>query len=253
MAPLFMRGSITLLKKTSNFLRQNSGSKVAQILVCVIVVLSAGRITERAEGREENFSTLRQKAIVEKALTGDTVRLKSGKTLRYIGIEAYPMQSKIPLVREYGEKARAFNEFMVGGREIQIEWDSKIRDELNNLLGYVFLDNGRFVNLEILKAGHAKLRLRAPNIHYAAELRKGESIAQHHKEGIWKKEPENPFPDAFYIGEKNTKLYYRPNSPELSKIPEAQWVRFNSRVDAKMAGYRPCPSCRESSTDELEA
>jgi micrococcal nuclease len=198
-------------------------------------------------------SETRQKAVVESVPSGDTVRLKGGKTLRYVGIEAYPMQSKIPLVREYGEKAQAFNESMVLGKEIQIEWDSKIRDERNNLLGYAFLDDGRFVNLEIIKAGHAKTRVRAPNIRYAAELRKAESVAQRNKQGIWEKEPKNPLQNTSYIGEKNTKLYYRPDSPELSRIPEAQWVHFNSRVDAKAAGYRACPTCRESSSTELEA
>jgi len=173
--------------------------------------------------------------------------------LRYIGIEAYPVQSKILLVREYGEKARTFNESLVGGKNIQIEWDSKIRDERNNLLGYVFLEDGRFVNLEILKAGQAKTRLRAPNTHYAAKLRQGESFAQRNRQGLWEKEPEDPSLNSPYIGEKNTKLYYRPDSPELSKIPEANWVHFNSRVDAKAAGYRACPSCREASTNEFEA
>ena len=163
------------------------------------------------------------------------------------------MQSKILLVREYGEKAQAFNESLVGGKEIQIEWGSKIRNEHNDLLGYVFLDDGRFVNLEILKAGHAKVRLRAPNTRYAAELRQGESVAQRNRQGIWVKEPEDTFQSAPYVGEKNTKLYYRPDSPELSKIPEANLVRFNSRVDAKAAGYRLCPTCREDSTSELEA
>ncbi len=199
-------------------------------------------------------SVARQKVVIEKAIAGDTALLKSGKTLRYIGLEAYPPQSKNLLIREYGEKARVFNESLVGGKEIWIEWDSKIRSERDDLLGYVFLDDGRFVNLEILKAGLAKTRIRAPNTHYAAELRKVEGNAQRNRQGIWEKEPENLSQNTPYIiGEKNTKLYYRPDSPELSKIPEAQWVRFNSRVDAKAAGYRPCPGCRASSADELES
>ena len=198
-------------------------------------------------------SIARQKAVVEKVLTGDSVRLKSGKTLRYIGIEAYPLQSKDLLVREYGQKAQTFNESLVSGKEIQIEWDSKIRDEHNNLLGYVFLADGRFVNLEMVKTGHAKIRLRAPNTHYAAELREAEGMAQRNQLGVWEKEPKDSLNNVPYVGEKNTKLYYRPNSPELSRIPQANLVYFNSRVDAKAAGYRACPTCHENSTEEMEA
>ena len=162
------------------------------------------------------------------------------------------MQSKVLLVREYGEKAELFNESLVGGKEIQIEWDSKIRDEHNNLLGYVFLEDGRFVNLEILKAGHAKTRIRVPNTHYAAELREGESGAQRSRLGIWEKEPPSDLNKKGFVGEKNTKIYYRPDSPELARIPEANLVHFNSRVDAKAAGYRVCPTCRETSATEYE-
>ena len=197
-------------------------------------------------------SVPRQTAIVEKALTGDTIQLRGGKTLKYIGLESYPLQSKVLLVRECGEKARAFNDSLVAGRKVSLEWGSRIRDKRDNLLAYVFLEDGRFVNQEIISAGHAKTRILAPNLAYAAELRDAESKARQKKRGLWEKEPDNPFGDSQYIGEKNTKLYYRPNSPELERIPEAQLVRFRSRVDAKAAGYRACPTCREASPDESE-
>ena len=59
----------------------------------------------------------------------------------------------------------------------------------------------------------------------------------------------NPFLKSEYIGEKNTKIYYFPTSPELERIPEAQLVTFRSRVEAKAAGYRPCSTCKEGAGD----
>ena len=132
---------------------------------------------------------------------------------------------------------------------VDIEWDSRIRDNRNNLLGYVFLKDGRLVNREILAAGQAKSRILAPNTQYAAELRKAEDSAKRNKLGVWEKEPESPYGSKSYIGEKNTKIYYRPNSPELDRIPAAQLVTFESRVDASAAGYRPCATCRADSPD----
>ena len=112
-------------------------------------------------------------------------------------------------------------------------------------MGYVFLEDGTFVNLQILKAGHAKLRMPPPNKRYAADLRYGELEARRARLGLWKEEPENPYLKEEYIGEKNTKVYYFPTSPELEHIPEANFVRFRTRVDAKAAGYRACPTCKE--------
>ena len=194
----------------------------------------------------------RQPATVEKAISGDTILLRGGKTLKYSGIDAYPLQSKVPLIREYGESAKQFNEALVAGKKISVEWDAKIRDEQNRLLGYVYLEDGRFVNKEILLAGQAKTRIRAPNLAYAAELRKAEASAKKQRLGIWREEPKNPYGDTVFIGEKNTKIYYLPNSPELERIPEAQWIYFRSRIEAKAAGYRACSTCKESSADEME-
>jgi hypothetical protein len=106
------------------------------------------------------------------------------------------------------------------------------------------------VNLEMLKAGHARAVVKAPNLKYAADFRKKDMGARRDKLGLWKGEPDNPYIQSEYIGEKNTKLYYFPTSPELERIPEAQLVKFRSRVEAKAAGYRPCGTCHEDEADE---
>lgn len=195
----------------------------------------------------------RQSAFVDSVLTGDTVLLKGGKTLKYAGIECYSPESKIPLSRTYGSQAQAFNNALVGGKKIWIEWGPKLRDKQNRLLGYVFTEDGTFVNEELLREGHAKTRILVPNIRYADEFRDWESKARQAKKGLWEKEPPDPHAGRHYIGEKNTKIYYFPESPELERIPEAQWVYFDSRVDAKAAGYKACFSCRQKGElDESE-
>ena len=136
---------------------------------------------------------------------------------------------------------------LVQGKKIRIQWGPQIRNNRGQLMGYVFLENGTFVNREILKAGHAKAFVRPPNLQYAAEFRQAELEAHRQGRGLWKESAKNPYLETAYIGEKNTKLYYFPNSPELEKIPEANLVEFRSRVEAKAAGYKPCPTCRETS------
>ena len=189
--------------------------------------------------------TGRQEAAVKKVLSGDRVLLEGGKTLRYTGLEAPPLQHLLPLVRQYGEDSRQFNRSLVEGKKIQVEWAPRLRDANNDLLGYVFLEDGTFVNREILKTGHAKKLIVPPNTEYAGEFRHDELDARRAKKGLWKEEPDNPFIKSEYVGEKNTKIFYFPDSPELSDIPAANLVTFRSRVEAKAAGYRACPTCRE--------
>ncbi len=194
-----------------------------------------------------------QSATVDTVLTGDTVRLKGGRILKYAGVEAYSPESRIPLSREYGIRALEYNHKLVSGKKIGIEWGPKLRDKQNRLLGYVFTEDGAFVNELLLREGHAKARIVIPNVRYADEFRDWEGVARKARKGIWEQEPYDPNASTKIIGEKNTKIYYYPDSPELERIPEAQWVIFRSRVDAKAAGYRACFTCRlKGELDESE-
>lgn len=183
--------------------------------------------------------------LVEEALSGSSVRLKGGQVLDYVGVESPPLQSVLPLVRQYGAEAQTFNRSLVHGKPVRLKWDSQIRNDRGHWLAYVFLEDGTFVNLELLKAGHAKVKIQPPNRKYMGEFRRAELAARREKRGLWKEEPENPFIHSEYLGEKSTKIYYFPTSPELEGIPEAHLVKFRSRIEAKAAGYRPCFTCKE--------
>ncbi len=217
--------------------------KQAALLLCLILFQPSHSFS----------SEQRQSATVDTVLTGDSVRLKGGRVLKYSGVDAYSPESAIPLSREYGARALEFNNKLVGGKKIMIEWGPKLRDKQNRLLGYVFTEDGTFVNEELLREGQAKAHIVIPNTRYADEFRDWERQARKAKKGIWEQEPYDPNASTKIIGEKNTKIYYYPDSPELERIPEAQWVVFGSRVDAKAAGYRACFSCRQKGTiDESE-
>ena len=205
-----------------------------------------GSFTTTTPAIAESGTPDRQTARVDEVLSGDTVRLQGGRVLTYAGVQSPALQSIIPLVRQYGNDALEFNRSLVQGKTIQLEWGPQIRDDQGHLLADVFLPDGAFVNLELLKSGHAKLKILAPNKKYSAEFRRAELEARRLKKGLWKEEPENPFIQSEYIGEKNTKVYYFPTSPELDRIPEANLVKFRSRVEAKAAGYRACFACTES-------
>lgn len=188
----------------------------------------------------------RQAAFVQEVLSGDTVRLRGGKTLKYTGVEAPPLQHLIPLVRIYGENSKAFNENLVLNKKIWIDWGKRLRNKHNDLLGYVYLEDETFVNLEIIKAGQAKARSVAPDLIYADPFNQAALNAQRDRLGVWKEEPKNPFIKDAFVGEKNTKIYYLPNSSELERIPQANLVPFRSRVEASAAGYRACSTCKDS-------
>jgi micrococcal nuclease len=186
----------------------------------------------------------RQTVVVREVLTGDTVRLEGGRILRYASLQAPPMQSVIPLVREYGESSMQFNQNLVAGKRVRVEWGNQIRDDRGDLIAFVFLEDDTFVNREILKSGHARAMIVPPNLKYQGEFRRDELAARREKKGMWREEPENPYLKSEFIGDITTKKFHFPTCRLLERIPRAHTTTFNSRVSAVAANFTSCPECR---------
>jgi len=213
---------------------KNPAFKPAALFLFFLVLLSAGHA----------YALEKQTAVVREALTGDTVRLEGGKILRYASLQAPPMQSVIPLVREYGNDSMRFNQNLVAGKRVRVEWGNQVLDDRGDLLGFVYLEDGTFVNREILRSGHARAVIQPPNLKHAGAFRHDEFRARRAKKGMWEKEPENPYLKSEFIGDTATKKFHLPTCRLLEHIPKAHTVTFNSRVSAKAANYQPCPECR---------
>jgi len=88
---------------------------------------------------------------------GDTILLTDGRRVRYIGINAPEVahakygQSAEP----FGKKAFEANKALVYGKKVRLEFDREAKDHYGRLLAYVYLEDGRCVNFELINAGWA--------------------------------------------------------------------------------------------------
>ena len=137
----------------------------------------------------DRISYPRQAYVIE-VIDGDTIRLKGGKLLRYLGINTLEIRVKDSrgdwqeIENYWGRLAYGFNEKLVKGRLVRVEYDKKRKDKYGRLLGYVFLD-GKFINRLLLKEGLALLDIRYPNFRYKEELVNAFKSALDNKRGIW--------------------------------------------------------------------
>lgn len=116
---------------------------------------------------------------VNKVIDGDTVVLKGGEKLRFLGVDA----------PELGEKwsfdSKSYVEEMVLGKKIFVEFGTKSYDVYGRMLGYVWIDRKMLSEL-LLEEGLAKLYiLESDNIQYTQRLKKAEQWAKEHHNGIW--------------------------------------------------------------------
>jgi micrococcal nuclease len=142
-------------------------------------------------------------AVVSPAIAlevmGTVVRVSDGDTLAV----KVPNQSKLEKIRllgidcpevahskndpgqePWGTRAKEFTAKLVLNKPVRIETDIQPRDQYGRLLGYVYVGK-TFLNLELVKNGHAMLLTYAPNVKYVDLFTKAQREAREAGRGMW--------------------------------------------------------------------
>ena len=93
--------------------------------------------------------------FVSRVIDGDTVKLADGSKVRYIGIDTPETRRRVWggwmwAPEPYAKKAKEYNEELVFGKKVRLEFDKEKRDKYRRLLAYVYTPEGKMVNEEIL-------------------------------------------------------------------------------------------------------
>lgn len=121
---------------------------------------------------------------VSEVIDGDTIRLDNGQKVRYIGVNTPETHRTDKITRAMGERARAYNESLVLGKTVRLEFDVQEKDRFGRTLAYVYID-GLFVNAELVSSGYASASPFKPNTKYASLFKKLEQEARYNKKGLW--------------------------------------------------------------------
>jgi len=150
------------------------------------VLLGAALIFIGVGTRQEQNGLVHIRHVVD----GDTVETQRGSRIRYIGIDTPETRHKSAGVWVYdpepfaGEAAR-LNRRLVEGRKVRLEHDVESQDKYGRQLAYVFLEDGTFVNLVLVREGLARVLMIPPNTRYAEEFGQAEARARMQRKGIW--------------------------------------------------------------------
>jgi len=119
-----------------------------------------------------------QLVTVTKVVDGDTIIIKGGYHVRYIGIDS-PERDE-----QYYAEATQLNKDLVEGKQVRLESDVNDRDEYGRLLRYVYVGD-TFVNAEMVRQGWAWSIAYPPDIKYQVYLEAIEKEARKLKRGFW--------------------------------------------------------------------
>lgn len=172
---------------------------------------------------------------------GDTVVLADGTRVRYIGINAPEIARDDMAAERFGPEAWAFNRALVHKKRVRLELDRKRHDQYGRLLAYVFLEDGTFVNKELVRGGYAYYVFRRPNAKYDRLLLSVQQEAMARRVGLWK---------AFrnqretYIGNRNSRRFHRATCDFGKATSTKNRTLLKTRYEAFWAGYSPCKHCK---------
>jgi micrococcal nuclease len=124
-------------------------------------------------------------ALVQQVIDGDTVKLSTGERVRYIGVDTPELHHPRKPVEFYAREAKEFNRRLVEGKRVRLEFDVQRYDRYGRLLAYVYLEDGTFVNAELLRQGYAQLLTIPPNVKYANMFLELQRQARENRRGLW--------------------------------------------------------------------
>lgn len=164
-----------------NFTRvfANSISSFLFISLLFCVSCSPGR-----NPAEVNYLT------VTRVIDGDTFwgtdkELRTVK-VRLLGIDApESRRSAHKEVGYYGKESEEYLKTLLSGTKVRVEYDLERYDQYGRTLAYVYLDDGTFVNADLVKKGFARVMTFPPNVKHADEFIRLQRMARRKKAGMW--------------------------------------------------------------------
>ncbi len=166
---------------------------------------------------------------------GDTIMLRDGTLVRYIGVDSPETAKKYSSSQPFAQKARSANQKLVKNG-VRLEYGPELLDHYERTLAYVYTDDGVFVNAQMLRLGLAWCLFVAPNTDRFDKLLAVQRLAMDEGQGIWANLDKSAGP---VVGNPRSMRFHLPEHYAPTKNARL----FNSVWDAFYDGYAPCATC----------
>jgi micrococcal nuclease len=122
-------------------------------------------------------------ARVTRHTDGDTLWLSGVGKVRLIGVDTPEVYGGVEC---FGREASAFVERLLPlGSRVRYVLGVEERDRYGRALAYVYLDDGRFLNLVLVRRGYAQPLTVPPNVEFAERFAAAARRARASRAGLW--------------------------------------------------------------------
>jgi micrococcal nuclease len=166
-------------------------TKLLKNVVYTLLIILSSSCQIQDAGIESNFIQPREAFLpVTKIIDGDTFWVGNGSEkglkIRFIGIDA--PESRRMFNKEigyYGKEAKIYLTDLLTNKKVRLVSDVDPLDQYGRTLSYVYLEDGTFVNAELIRNGYAVLMTVPPNVKFAEQFSQHQLEARDKKRGLW--------------------------------------------------------------------
>jgi len=126
----------------------------------------------------------KEETLVIRVIDGDTIKIESGESVRYIGIDTPETVHPSKPVECYGKEASDKNKELVDGKCVKLEKDISDIDKYYRLLRYIYIDN-IFVNDYLVRQGYACASEYPPDVKFSEQFCEAQNEAEDNERGLW--------------------------------------------------------------------
>jgi micrococcal nuclease len=169
-----------------------------------------------------------EKVPVSEVVDGDTVRLKDGQLVRFIGINTPEIDHKFGHSDPFAEIARSHLRRIIAkhdGQVILIK-DKELRDRYRRQLAHIFEPTGENIQAELLANGLGAWIVVPPNTAYMDCYQSKEKIARSKSKGVWSEQFKAPIDTKTLTEKQRGFQWIRGKVSRLGKGKKYWWLNF---------------------------
>ena len=121
-------------------------------------------------------------------IDGDTIVVMIDgrrEKVRLIGVDTPEKDGPYTKKEPFSREAAVFTKKMAEGKYVELKYDLERRDKYGRILAYVYLENGTFLNAELIKQGYGKV-FRKFQFKHRDNFIRYEQEARKNRMGLWK-------------------------------------------------------------------
>lgn len=161
-------------------------------LMVALGLSSCNLIVSKSEADNPKVGSTEQQTFytVTKVVDGDTFWVDNGSEkgikIRLIGVDAPESRNVFKKKKAYfGTEAKDHLKMLLKDKRVRLEKDIDSLDRYGRTLSYVYLEDGTFLNAELVKNGYASIMTVPPNVKFAELFLTLQREARENNRGLW--------------------------------------------------------------------